>query len=333
MKLQKYINHIALVVDSSASMGRLKNQVTKVLDTLIARLVNRSKTLDQETRISIYLFNSEVECIVFDRDVLRMPSISEYYNPAGMTALIDGTLLAINDLRKMPELYGDHSNLIYCISDGENNISNNKSSLLAKTIASLPDNYTLAAFAPDAIAVSEYKKFGFPAQNISIWDINNDKGIFEVGEQLANSTDVYMDNRSNGVRGTKNLFEIKTNISQTKIKSSLEEINPNKYQVLTVRKDGPIKEFAESWTKERYRLGSGYYQLGKRETVQANKNILVKDKKNGRVYGGDSARQLLGLPNHEVKVAPAQLDGYDIFIQSNAVNRRLVAGTQLIILS
>lgn len=58
MALQHYINHIALVVDKSGSMGPLKDAVVKVFDREIENLKKRSIELNQETRISVYLFGT-----------------------------------------------------------------------------------------------------------------------------------------------------------------------------------------------------------------------------------------------------------------------------------
>lgn len=107
----------------------------------------------------------------------------------------------------------------------------------------------------------------------------------------------------------------------------------DKYMVINVRKDrAVIKEICESWTQKPYVVGSAYYQLTKKEKIQASKNILIKHKKNGKVYEGDAARKLLGLPDYEVKCEPASLPDWSIYIQSGSVNRLLAANTELIVL-
>src|SRR5271170_1607918 len=162
------INHVVLVLDSSDSMKRLKDNVVQVADNQIRFLAQRSRELDQETRITVYSFNSWAgcQCLIYDKDVLRMPSISSLYKVAGATPLIDAAILAIDDLKLTPEKYGEHAFLIYVLTDGLENASHNFSSATLKAkISSLPDHWTIAVFVPDQTAKFEAKKHGFPEDN------------------------------------------------------------------------------------------------------------------------------------------------------------------------
>jgi len=115
-------------------------------------------------------------------------------------------------------------------------------------------------------------------------------------------------------------------------KVTLDELPINDFEVFPVQRKAVIQPFVESWTSRPYRKGSAYFQLTKPESVQNYKQILVQEKTTGKVYSGANARQLLGLPDYEVKVSPASHDKYNIFIQSTSVNRNLVPGTLLIVL-
>jgi hypothetical protein len=68
---QNYINHVALVLDASSSMSHLSRKVVDVADQQIAYLARRSRELDQETRVTVYVFADKVECVIYDKDVLR----------------------------------------------------------------------------------------------------------------------------------------------------------------------------------------------------------------------------------------------------------------------
>ena len=330
-KQPNYINHIVLLVDSSGSMQGLESQVVKVFDSQIQHLAVRSKELDQETRATVYFFNDVVENIFYDKDVLRLPSLAGLYKPNKGTALLQATLKAIADLQKTPELYGDHSFLIYILTDGENNIGNHLASSVSSQIAALPDNWTLAVLVPNQTGVHEAKRFGFPVNNIQVWSTTKD-GIMEVGETIKKATDTYMISRSLGTRGTKNLFNLDASALNTStIKNNLQEINPSEYELLPVRRDEVIKPFVESWMKT-YTVGSAYYQLVKPEIIQSGKNICIQNKKNGKVFSGNNARQIIGLPSVEIKVNPISYGEYDIFVQSTSTNRKLPAGTKLIVL-
>src|SRR2546421_728900 len=104
-----YINHVAICIDSSGSMSGLANDVVGVFDSVIKTLCSRSKEMDQETRVSVYLFDTVVRCLIFDKDVMRLPSLKGLYSTGGGTALLDGVNLSIDDLGKTAQMYGDHA--------------------------------------------------------------------------------------------------------------------------------------------------------------------------------------------------------------------------------
>jgi hypothetical protein len=123
-----------------------------------------------------------------------------------------------------------------------------------------------------------------------------------------------------------------SNLNKAVVTNSLEELNPSSFETLIVRKDSVIKDFVESWMKTPYRVGSSYYQLVKKENIQASKNICIREKNTGRVYSGDKARNLLGLPSYEVRVTPEDHGKWDIFVQSTSSNRKLPQNTHLIVM-
>lgn len=329
---QSLINHIALVIDRSGSMSGRESSVEKVVDAQIKELAVRSKEMDQETRVTVYVFDGQIDCIVYDKDVLRLPSLAGQFAPRGSTALIGATMKSIDDLQKTPELYGDHAFLVYVITDGGENVSPHRGSQLQTLINGLKDNWTVAAFVPDAVCKSYCKQYGFPADNIAVWDTAG-KGIEEIGKQISQTTSAYMTARSTGTRGSKNLFTLNTAVSKSDVMTSLPRLHPGQYRTREVSDAGPIAPFVEAWTHRAYKSGEAFYQLTKPEKVQPGKAVALLDKKTKAVFTGADARKLLGLPDHEVKVAPAQLSDFDIFVQSSSVNRKLVPGTRVLILS
>lgn len=331
---QGYINHIVLVLDESSSMRRLRHEVVKVADSQIAYLAARSQELDQETRVSVYTFADTVRCIIYDKDVLRLPSLAGHYNPEGMTALIDATLKSQDDLAQTAQLYGDHAFLTYVLTDGLENRSRNNSVTLLNRLNNLPDNWTVAVLVPDQRGIFEAKKFGFPKDNIAKWDTSVE-GIREVGGKIKAATDNFMTARSTGVRSSKSIFDMSAaNLNRKVVQTVLSELPPNKYQVLDVYNGAPdqIRDFVQRHGLH-YRMGMGYYQLTKRESIQTNKQICVYEKATGRVYSGQQARNILGLPDQEVRVSPQDNPEYDVFVQSTSVNRKLVPGTKLLVMT
>lgn len=333
MLSQNYINHIAIVIDASGSMERHRETVIKVVDDQIAYLALRSKELDQETRITVYVFNSTAKCVIYDKDVLRLPSIREFYRVGGHTALIDATILSQRDLALTPEKYGDHAFLTYVFTDGAENRSQAKSFELSALLRTLPDHWTVAALVPNMTGKHEAKQFGFPADNIAIWSADSASGALEAGETIRRATDNYMTNRASGVRGTRTLFSTGVDAlnHDTVAMANLHALDSHEYMLIPVPRDSVIKDFVES-TGRAYVLGKAFYQLSKLETIQGNKQIAVVDNMTDQVYTGRQARELIGLGNLTVRVRPNHNPQYKIFVQSTSVNRKLLAGTKLLML-
>jgi hypothetical protein len=339
-----YINHIAIVADASSSMGHLKDSVVKVTDNTVAHLADRSKVHDQETRVTFYTFSSQgrEDCVYYDKDVLRMPSVEGKYRPSGMTALVDATLLAIEDLKLTAQKYGEHAFLIYVISDGYENHSRKSPRHLAEAIDALPDNWTLAAFAPDQQAVFALKQSGFPKDNVSVWDIHSVAGIEDVGSVMRTATETFMEGRKLGirgynskteqtaVRGNRGLFQMR-DFKPADVAGAAVPMTKGSYFTLDVPQDERIDEFVARNTGKPYILGRSYYQFMKTETIQPQKTIAVE--LNGQVYSGPAARAVLGLPtDHSVRVRPDQKPGCTIFVQSTSYNRKLIGGTRVLVL-
>jgi hypothetical protein len=279
-------------------------------------------------------YTTDIKCLIYDMDVLRLPSIAGLYKVHGMTALASATTLAVNDLAMTPEKYGDHSFLIYVITDGmENDSPPNVRQGLPKLLSSLPDHWTLAAFAPSANSKHFLKTMGFAADNITIWDANDDNGFIEVGNTIAAATTNYMVGRSTGVRGTSNLFNLKSTNTQT-VKKTLVPVTKGSYTITPVSQDTRIDDFVVSLTKSPYKIGHGYYEMTKRETIQGYKSVAILVEKDNELYTGDSARDLVGLPRDgsSVRVSPGTHPGYRIFIQSTSMNRKLLAGSNLLLM-
>lgn len=332
---QNIINHIAFVIDASYSiqLAHVTTDIVHLFDDQIRDWQRRAKEFDQETRVSVYLFNTSVKCIAFDRDISRINSIRDIYSPSGGTALIDATLQVIGELNDVPQKDGDHSFLLSIITDGEERNSKSYVTTLANAIKRLDDNWTVSILVPSQRGVYEAKQFGFPAGNIQVWDAASSHGIEEGGRVLSRATDTYYKARASGMRGTKSLFAVDmSKISSSKVKVNLDPLPPRDYEVLVVHKEDYIKPFFEKRTGLEYRVGSGYFELTKPETIQPYKQVLIEDKRNGRVYYGDSARKIIKLPNYSIKVSPENFGDYNVFIQSTSTNRKLVKDTRLIVL-
>jgi hypothetical protein len=341
---QNYINHVALVLDASSSMSHLSRKVVEVADQQIAYLARRSRELDQETRVTVYAFADKVECVIYDKDVLRMPSLKQLYRTGGMTALLAAALKSQRELAQTAQLYGDHSFLTFVLTDGQENASHRCPDsptrdprqlvqAVAQMIETQQDNWTLAVLVPDQMGKREAMQCGFPKDNIAIWDATSTQGLEEAGQVIRQATENFMMGRTQGIRGSRAVFSTGAEaVNEDTIKAAgLTPVEPSQYQLIPVARDAAIRE----WVTEcghTYQTGKAFYQLSKSEKIQAQKQIAVLEKKTDRVYTGPAARTLLGLPPAEVRVKPDHNDHFTIFVQSTSVNRKLVPNTRLLLM-
>jgi len=341
---QNYINHVALVLDASSSMSHLSRKVVEVADQQIAYLARRSRELDQETRVTVYVFADKVECVIYDKDVLRMPSLKQLYRVGGMTALLAAALKSQHELAQTAQLYGDHSFLTFVLTDGQENASHRGPDspsrdprelvkAVAEMIATQEDNWTLAVLVPDQMGKREAMQCGFPKDNIAVWDATSTQGLEEAGQVIREATEKFMVGRAQGIRGSRAVFSMGAEaVNKDTIEAAgLAAVDPSGYRLIPVTRDAAIRD----WVVEcghTYRTGGAFYQLSKSEKIQARKQIAVLEKKTDRVYSGPEARALLGLPDVEVRVKPDHNDDFTIFVQSTSVNRKLVPNTRLLLM-
>jgi len=351
-----YINHFILIVDESLSMRGLRAAVVRVFDAFIARLAVTSKTAGQETRITVYFFNSygTQKCVIYDMDVLRVPSLEGLYHPHGNTALLQTFQLAMSDLREIPVKYGNHSFVVFGWTDGEENDSyfprtrENQSRVISewsRALAAAPDNETYGLFVPDQMGKVQAQQFGFPASNISVWDSTSEQGIEEAATLMGDVAESYMAARAQGVRGYSvrsggGLFQMR-DFSAADVRHELTPMTPGSYYFLDVTAADcggnphgkvPIEKFFEAQRRGPYPKGKCYYQFTDTALIQSYKHVAIESE--GHVYSGtlDQVRGFVGLPaGAEIKVKPEPKPGMTVFVQSTSHNRNLFAGTRLLV--
>lgn len=367
--------HVALVLDRSVSMSHLREKTIKVADELIADLARQSKAMSQEWRVSVYSFGSDVDCHIWDMDVLRLPSLKEHYRIDGNTALIDAMNTALDDGDLITEHRGDHSFLVYLLTDGEENWSagdmprrpngyppihaaSQLRSALSKRLDNLGDNRTVGVLVPNNRGAKEMEALGF--SNITIWDATSEAGMQEATRTISQSASTYMEARTQGAVGLRAMKKgglfVGANLNAEVIrKADLKPLPTGKRKIVRVTKTDDsfekqvkpvtksrlkpemgsfveIEKFVKRINKGVYPLGDVFYELVKTEKVQGDKEIAVVENNTNKVYVGDGARRLLGLPDHVISVKPDMNPEYTIFVQSNSLNRHLPHGCQIMLL-
>jgi hypothetical protein len=107
--------------------------------------------------------------------------------------------------------------------------------------------------------------------------------------------------------------------------------DPARFQRIHVEKDQPIKELVQS-NGLVFKIGRGFYEFTKRETIQASKEVIILDRESGDMFEGEAAREVLGLPhgsriNLNPRDAGFDTNKYTVFVQSTSANRKLIGGT------
>jgi hypothetical protein len=287
-----------------------------------------------------------------------------WFQPQGNTALIAATTHALEELALTPTIHGDHTFLFYSVTDGGENWSDRQhppvhAADLVKAIDALPENWTIAALVPNIHGQIAAKRYGYPAGNIMVWDATSAKGVEEAGRRVAEVTASYMQSRTTtGMRSTRSLF-VGGQVDAAQVKGKLTPLAHSAYEIVPVTKTDkawmkrkrPTKRYPEGeeigfvvriddFIDRMYppfMVGKGWYQLfsngaRRREKIQGNKQIAVMDKKTSQIYVGPEARQIVGLPDHDVTVAPDANPDYEIFVKSTSDNRQLPVGTKLLIM-
>lgn len=341
MSTANQIDHIAIVIDASDSMRRLTKAVIRVVDNQIAYLARRSTELNREVRVSVYTFADDVICEIFDKDVLRLPSIASLYKTRGMTALIDATVQSQRDLATTSTIYGDHAFLTFVVTDGYENASRrNGPARLRELMENQADNYTLATLVPDHQAMDLAARNGFPRDNIRPWDATSEAGVEQAGDTILGATETFFRGRAAGVRGSRAIFSTGEDAvnAATVAQADLTALPADRYRLVPVPTDGvEIRPFVQGLGLD-YKVGNVFYELGNSLVdIQGQKQVAIVDRASDRVLydpvdNGPKVRALVGLPDIKVRKRADRNSKYATFVQSTSVNRKLKVGTRVLVL-
>lgn len=257
------------------------------------------------------------------------------YHPDGSTPMFDGVALALEQLKQ----YGkpEDAYIIFTLTDGcENSSIRYNRTSFAKLIGSHQSegNWTFGFQVPRGYKSTLANSFGVPSDNITEWE-QTTQGFEQTRIDTVAATESYFNARSAGATTYSSLYTpVTTDLSHVNsqvLQKKLDDIRSH-FKVATVDKEVEVRPFVEGKTGKPYVMGQAYYQLMKPEKVQPSKQVLLVEKGGKAIYGGQGARDIIGLPpNQHVKVTPGNHANYDIFVQSASTNRKLPRGTKVLI--
>ena len=329
-------NNVALVLDDSGSMGSIARTAEGVFNSWLARMKAEAISKGQETNISIITFGQKIDVKSAHQPSAHVRPIAHYYPRQGRTALFEGVDKSIDVLSEAVELRQyDDSYLVLVVTDGEENMAT--TSYINKVVRRIKNkqgegNWTFVFMLPPGSRIHFCSKNGIPTDNAIEWE-QSERGVREVEVHTSTGLTNYYDSRAKGSRSVANFF-VQPDLSKVKstdIKRKLDDVTRYCHQ-FEVIKEEVIKDFVEKKTKYPYVIGTAYYQLMKPEKVQATKDVLIIEKGKPQIWGGPSARTMIGLPaNQDAKVDPYNLSKYEVYIKSTSVNRKLPRGTKVIV--
>jgi uncharacterized protein YegL len=326
----KQKTNIAILIDSSASMLGLDKHVVENYNSIIKTMVEKADELEQDVEVTLYTFGGTIDKVYEPTPVQKAPKLSlNDYRPGGGTPMFDCIFDAIEALRKSDSK--DVANLITVITDGEENESRRSNAqMVRQSMDNLQatDRWTFTFLAPDARALTQ---LGIPSRNVQEWEASV-KGLKTASTALSTGYASYLGLRANGQMSSKGFFLAAVDADKAaEAKKNLKNVAGDFYQ-FDVTRAMPIADFLYK-QKVAFQPGRAFYQLTKKENVQFHKEVLLREKKSGKIYGGKDARAILGLPDGiDVKVTPATHGDWDIFVQSTSNNRKLVPDTTLLYL-
>lgn len=336
MSKKKKITRVVFVLDRSGSMQPVIRQAIKAVNDNVASIKETIEQLDQDATVSLISFSSGVQFHFFNRSLASFEPIDETsIRTDGLTALFDATGEAIEKLLAVP--VGDEDDVSYLVNvvtDGEENASrkfNQKSLKKLMSDVQKTDLWTLTFLVPPGNSGTLVKTFNIPDGNVMEWE-SSSRGVTKYAAANQSGLKNYFVARAAGARNVKTFYTDASNVSLKDVKTNLDDIT-SQVDVLPVKKESVIKEFIEG-SGRTFTKGCAFYELvpGKKtaDKVQGYKQLMIVSKTTGKVYAGDAARKILGLPDHETSVRPGDNGDFDLFVQSTSLNRKLKPGTRVI---
>lgn len=324
-KPKRIVNHVALVVDASGSMQGKETLVVQEVKRLIQQFQDKK---DQETRVSLYTFNYDTK-ILFGDIRADMCEKDFLYYPNGGTALTDAILTATKDLlARKPKRGTNTAYLVMVITDGEEN-SSHAVPVDVKWYAQR-DNVTITLLGPPTIR-SYARQAGISEGNVLVWDGTTDTDFRRATTHTNSSIHAYTVSRASGQSKVQDFYSIDLSKVTAGNLQQLVDMK-SEFRRYVVPGETTIAAFVEAKTRRPYLKGSSFYQLTKPELIQHHKELLVEDRDTDKIYGGEEARKVLGIPKYtNAKVAPKNLSHYTVFVQSTSANRKLVRGTNVLV--
>jgi hypothetical protein len=346
------ITYITFLIDKSLSMEKFRSKLPEVYRGLLANI--KANAGEQDIRVRVLQFGSSVPLSDVTYQPIRTGYFEFYYSPTeGSTKLNDAMIKALEKLpysTAKPPIVGstrallnppqpaqnaNEASLLVVLTDGEENASAHYPAAVRAAAARHGDLLTIALNVPpmsEGKLIALATNYGVPRENISVWE-QSIQGIETMARVNESATTSYITStRGQGLTKSVAFYAHTPDLTGFDPKTADLANLHGKFMSRRIHKEERIDEFVQRETGQPYLRGMAFYQLTKPETIQGNKDILLREKGKVTVWGGPNARKAIGLQAFkDGKITPGNHANWDIFVQSLADNRKLVRGTDLLI--
>ena len=326
-------NYIGFVNDHSGSMASLAEAAMKDYNTMIQSVRDAASremldTIVSTVGVGSYLTPVHRQVVNSNPHVLREV---KSWAADGMTPLYDGIYDMIELFESLPDAKNKNvSFLISVTTDGGENGSRriSASSLRTKLEAlQATGRWTFVFRVPEGHAET-VSNLGIPAGNIQEWTTTT-QGMEKSSAVTQAAMNNYFTTRAAGATSSTTFYADATKVDTSKLTDISKKASL--YVVPAEDMGIEIRDFILRHRME-YLKGAAFFQLTKTEArVGHKKLILVRDRNTGQIFAGTDARKMIGMPTDKnARLHPGDHGNYDIFIQSESVNRKLVGGTGVV---
>lgn len=326
-------NYISFVNDHSGSMECLARAAAADFNANVGAIKDAAtrEMLDTVVSVSEVGHMGGLSVTVSNPHVLRPVT---HWRAVGGTPLWNGILNLINMLATLPDINKDSvSSLVLITTDGEATDGIQAHGVLAKVMAPLiaSGRWTFVARVPANINGSckqQLLELGIMPGNIQTWETTA-AGMAASTAQTTQAMSNYFTTRSSGAKATSAFYADASKVDITALEDISKKVSL--YVVPSTDNGVEIRPFILRHRMD-YLKGSAFYQLTKTEArVSHTKMILVRDRASGKIFAGKQARTMIGLPQDKnARLHPGDHKNFDLFIQSESVNRKLVADTGVV---
>lgn len=316
--------------DHSASMENLRKAALNDYNANSGAIKEAATREMQDTIVSAIAFGRgrgtvERDIVCSNPHVLK-PMAS--WAATGNTPLWDAVGDAIALMKSVPDYTNPNvSFLLMFTTDGEEYGSTKETKAsIARKIAELnrEERWTIVFRVPKGQR-GTVSGLGLPEGNIQEWETTVE-GMAKSTAATQQAVNQFYATRSAGGRSSSSFYANAANVDTSKLKDISKAISL--YVVESWENGKQIRDFILN-RRQKYLKGSAFYQLTKTEPrVGPNKMLAIRERATGKVFAGAEARTMLGLSSvNNIRLHPGDHGNYDLFIQSESVNRKLVAGT------